>query len=129
MSRIVNYNNQTLHQAFLALDELEQVMGWNLRCAYPDPSKEPADTVIALVQIMQAAAEVRRLVALAEKESFDLFKEQAILIAADEAWNRPDPNVVDLADGRKVAREYYDPKLHGPEAGDVCRSDDQQRQR
>ena len=35
--------------------------------------------------------------------------------AALEVRNRPDPDVVNLANGRKVARKFYDSKMHGPE--------------
>jgi hypothetical protein len=33
-----------------------------------------------------------------------------------KVWDRPDPNVVKLQDGRQVAREFYDPLLHGKPA-------------
>jgi hypothetical protein len=76
MSR-VGYKNEHIQKAFQALDGLEQTMGWNLRCAYPDASAPATGAVVALAQIMQAAAEVHRLVSLAEKESLELFREQA----------------------------------------------------
>jgi hypothetical protein len=34
MSR-VHYKNETIRKAMLELDELEQSIGWNTRCAYP----------------------------------------------------------------------------------------------
>jgi hypothetical protein len=34
-----------------------------------------------------------------------------------EVWNEPHPDVVKLTDGRQVAREFYDPAIHGPECG------------
>jgi hypothetical protein len=34
----------------------------------------------------------------------------------NDVWNAPNPEVVTLTDGRKVARQYYDSKLHGPAA-------------
>lgn len=42
------------------------------------------------------------------------FSEMILTEAAKQAWNEPDPDVVTLHDGRKVAREFYDPAIHGP---------------
>jgi hypothetical protein len=33
----------------------------------------------------------------------------------EEVWNEPDPTIVTLADGRKVARKHYDPTIHDRE--------------
>jgi hypothetical protein len=38
---------------------------------------------------------------------------EIITEAAKRAWNEPDPDVVKLQDGRQVAREFYDPAIHG----------------
>jgi hypothetical protein len=73
-----HYKNEHIGKAFEALDNLEQSMGWNLRCAFVASGYAPTDSVMALAQIVEAAAEVRRLVGLAEAEAIKLFRDEEV---------------------------------------------------
>jgi hypothetical protein len=52
-------------------------------------------------------------------DDFDKFADEllrdALTELAMERWNRPDPRIVTLANGRKMWRKYYDPMIHGRE--------------
>jgi hypothetical protein len=60
----------------------------------------------------QLRAEAEAL--LKHADSLEKWGRERLVVALDEVWNKPDPNVVTLQDGRKVARQYYDPAIHGP---------------
>jgi hypothetical protein len=75
MSR-VHYRNETIRKAISELGELEQSMGWNLRCADPsDPAHQEAIT--ALVQILEHFPKVRRLLDEVEAEVMGVYIEGA----------------------------------------------------
>jgi hypothetical protein len=74
----VGYKNEHISHAIEALDDLEQTMGWNMRCAFPGQGgDDPGTATHALIQILQAAAKARRYVALAEAECLKLFEQQS----------------------------------------------------
>jgi len=71
MSR-VHYKNDTIRKAFGALDELEQSMGWNMRCAYPG-DYQPGDdfhdgAMKSLAQTLSHLPTIRRLLDEVEAE-------------------------------------------------------------
>lgn len=51
---------------------------------------------------------------LKHADALEKWGREHLSMAVDEAWNKPDPQVVTLPDGRQVARQYYDPAIHGP---------------
>lgn len=53
---------------------------------------------------------------LKHADALEQWSRERLMVAADAVWNEPDSRVVKLQDGRQVAREYYDPAIHGPAA-------------
>jgi hypothetical protein len=82
----VGYKNKHVSDAIEALDDLEQTMGWNLRCAFlEDGGAVPGLATSALIQILEAAAKVRQHVALAEQEAIKVFRDETHRMGVDEA--------------------------------------------
>jgi hypothetical protein len=77
-------------------------------------SFEPASAL----QAQAVAAELRRRSQAQFQEADQLERWGRSLLddAIQQAWDEPDPNLVTLQDGRKVARKFYDPLLHGKPA-------------
>jgi hypothetical protein len=98
MSR-VHYTNDTIQKAFTELDQLEQTIGWNMRCGYPGeygwklgelggwqppptdntwpPNAKPEDyhqgAMSALVQTLEHFPKLRRLLDQVEAEVLKVF--------------------------------------------------------
>ena len=81
MSR-VHYKNEKIRQVMNLLDGLEQSMGWNMRCAYPDFWKgrdnAQKDAMEALRQILSLFPFIRRILDEVEMEVLNGF--------ADDPW-------------------------------------------
>jgi hypothetical protein len=77
MSR-VHYQNDTIREAMAQLDNLEQTMGWNMRCAYPGDFREEdfhQGAMSALVQILECFPKLRSLLDEVEAEVLKCFLE------------------------------------------------------
>jgi hypothetical protein len=81
MSR-VHYKNETIRKAMFALDDLEQTIGWNMRCAYPEEYRHRGENshqgaMEALAQILEHFPMLRRLLDEVEAEVLKQFLEAA----------------------------------------------------
>jgi hypothetical protein len=78
MSR-VHYKNETIGKAMSELDNLEQSIGFNMRCAYPGDYRKGEDfhqgAMSALVQTLQHFPRLRRLLDEVEAEVLKCFVE------------------------------------------------------
>ena len=78
MSR-VHYHNETIRKMLPVLDDLEQTMGWNMRCAYQGNYREGEDfhqgAMDALAQILEHFPKLRRLLDEVEAEAIKCFVE------------------------------------------------------
>jgi hypothetical protein len=77
MSR-VHYNNATIARAIAELDELDQTIGRNERCAFPDEYRGTdrdyhQGAMSALVQILEHFPKVRRLLDEVEADVLNCF--------------------------------------------------------
>src|SRR5260221_7085838 len=77
MSR-VHYRNENIRKAMSLLDQLEQSIGFNMRCAFPGDYQRPGDdyhqgAMNALVQTLEHFPKVRRLLDEVEAEVLDVF--------------------------------------------------------
>jgi hypothetical protein len=72
MSR-VHYTNESIRKAITELVDLEQTMGWNLRCSDPSEPAYHQDAIPALVQILKHFPKIRRLLDEVEAEVMDVF--------------------------------------------------------
>jgi hypothetical protein len=81
MSR-VHYKNEKIRKVMHLLDGLEQSIGWNMRCAYPDTWKgrdnPQKDAMDALRQILTPLPFIRRHLDEVEMEVLNGF--------ADDPW-------------------------------------------
>jgi hypothetical protein len=71
MSR-VHYQNDTIQKAMQELDDLEQSIGWNLRCAYPGCCSRE-DSMKALAQTLEHFSTVRGLLDEVQAEVLKCF--------------------------------------------------------
>jgi hypothetical protein len=76
MSR-VHYKNETIRKAMSMLDDLEQTIGFNQRCAYPGDYRDDyhQGAMHALVQILEHFPKLRRLLDEVEAEALKCFLE------------------------------------------------------
>jgi hypothetical protein len=78
MSR-VHYKNETIDKAMRQLDNLEQTIGFNMRCAYPGDYRPGDDyhqgAMSALVQILKHFPKMRSLLDEVEAEVLKCFLE------------------------------------------------------
>jgi hypothetical protein len=76
MSRVY-YENETIQKAIALLDDLEQTIGFNMRCAYQGNYREGEDfhqeAMSALVQILEHFPKLRRLLDEVEAEVLERF--------------------------------------------------------
>jgi hypothetical protein len=76
MSRVY-YENETIQMAMSLLDDLEQTIGFNMRCAYQCNYREGEDfhqeAMSALVQILEHFPKLRRLLDEVEAEVLERF--------------------------------------------------------
>jgi hypothetical protein len=79
MSR-VHYKNEDIREALSELDQLEQTMGWNLRCFDRDdripPEYSDKEKAGALVQILRHLPKVRGLLDKIEIDVLKCFHDQ-----------------------------------------------------
>jgi hypothetical protein len=101
MSR-VHYKNENIRTAINVLDDLEQTIGWNRRCAYPGDYREGEDfhqgAMSALVQILEHFPKLRRLLDEIEAEVLDCFlKAQEVEKKERAELFRPTTEEADIA--------------------------------